>query len=261
MANAATLLYDLLTRWRVPPNTSMQKHRQEVLDESDHVQVGFWRMQTTAAGYLTQVEDALDWMEQRDEDVVHVRELMPVYYQAVFEPNTQWHAGTSEVRGAQPLELLPLKSLGRQLELLGYSNMVTGLDVSSIRELLTELSAMVLDATDIPPEARAHLMALIRRCDQVLDDLSIYGDVQVRTLLAEIGANTMAVAAEAQVAGDTSLAKRLFGLGFRFVAKVGKQYGLQQGVLFLDAGAESLTQDALEAYKQAVLPPSEGDGA
>jgi hypothetical protein len=146
--NPAQQLAALLQQWKtIPSGVPVLRQRYTGIDR-----VEIWRMQTSAAELVAQVERALDGMDAVGDDTSEFRLHLPAWYEAVFSPGlglTQTHAGQTSV-----IDDVPLSAL----------------------KMLSVLLNRIMPGSPMPQNERERLAELLEQ---------IYGDVEVMDVLTD----------------------------------------------------------------------------
>lgn len=239
VANPAELLFKNLVQWN-PPNESTQTapaNYRHLKENRDHV----LRMHEIAIGYIAQIRELLDTLEQMTgTDVDEFRRELPNWTAMVLAYPKGWNAAAQ----FNETSLRFLKTLGPLLN--GLVPSYSDEDINEVSAGLKEILELLQQETTISRTLAIYLLNLINNCRWVLHDYRLQGDYAVAratTLLRD----TIKTASEAsQDPKLEPLYKRILS---RFTRKDVVVGALEMGT----AAAKAIT--AFEA-----LPPGAGGG-
>ncbi len=172
VSNPAELLYNNLVGWN-PPNISPQtapENRRNLNANRDHA----LRMHEIALGYIAQIRELLDTLEQTTGiDVDEYRRELPNWTAMVLAYPKGWQT-------AQPFNdtsMRFLKTLGPLLN--GLVPKYTDDDINEVAAGLKEILQLLEKETTISRTLTVYLLNLINNCRWVLYDYRLQGDYAV----------------------------------------------------------------------------------
>ena len=240
VANPAELLYNNLVQWN-PPNISTQTapaHYRNLNTNRDHA----LRMHEIALGYIAQIRELLDTLEQTTSlDVDEYRRELPNWTAMVLSYTNGW-SQAAQFDGAS---LRWLKALGPMLD--GLVPEFSDDQIAEVAKGLNELLDVLSKEKTIGRELTIYLLNLINHIKWVLHDVKIQGDFELAravTLLRD------SIRTADEVSTDEELKPRYRGLLriFRRPETVTKS---------LEMGTAAVK--AIEAVQQALPPGTFGN--
>ncbi|MEZ0051511.1 hypothetical protein ABIA30_002519 [Mycobacterium sp. MAA66] len=240
MANPAVLLFNTLVGWN-PPNvsaTTIPDRYRSLATNRDHV----LRMHEIALGYIGQIRELLDTLEQTSAfDVDEYRRELPNWTAMVLSYPNGWNQ-------AQPFDetsMRFLKTLGPLVDSLvpKYDDD----DVAALSGGLTELMELISKEKTVNKNLTVYLLTLINHVRYVLHDYHIRGDF-------ELARATTLLRDAIRTADDTSTDPELKPW-YKKLLSLFSQKEVVTGTLQLGT---AMTK-ALEA-SQGMLPPGHGGG-
>lgn len=195
MANAASLLAELLISWQIPPGNHYARVRGL---SSDPV----WDDSALAAQYLTEISRCLDLMDLGGRRTSIYRPLIPQCYASVFGINPDW--GTLRPKGGPALasdSLALLQALG---DLIDAYQVVEPVGSEQRQMLITQFAALLTalaGAEYLSKEGRAYLIGLLQQAISAIV-LESTSDQRVRELAFELSGAFTAAASDPNVPTD-----------------------------------------------------------
>jgi hypothetical protein len=174
MANPAQLLFNNLREWNPPKNqqnayAQPRKHR-SLTSNRDHA----LRMHEIAMGYIAQIRELLDTLEQTSSiDVEEYRRELPNWTAMVLSYENGWTSGAP----FDDASLRWLKTLGSLLD-----NLVPKYDDEDIAALsagLSELMELVAKEKTVNKSLTIYLLTLINHVRYILHDYRLRGDFEL----------------------------------------------------------------------------------
>ncbi len=172
VANPAELLFNNLVQWN-PPNVSTQTapaSYRNLKTNRDHV----LRMHEIALGYIAQIRELLDTLEQTTGlDVEEYRRELPNWTAMVLSYDNGWNQAKPFDAGS----LRWLKALGPLLN--GLVPSYSDEDIKEVSAGLKEILELLQQETTISRTLAIYLLNLINNCRWVLHDYHLQGDYAV----------------------------------------------------------------------------------
>lgn len=187
VANSATLLADLVERWRLPANKTPEEHRGAGAHPSTQE---FWTDHVLAVRWLNEIDDALIAMEAMGEETAHYRQSQPAWYAAVFAQSVPWGSRPTNKTQQRPIadrrDIALLRALGQQLESVGYAPRVAASDLESLRAAVNEAHDLIIE-TPLDDAVRRYLLGLVSEARACLDELAAFGSIRLRDVTFTLG--------------------------------------------------------------------------
>lgn len=194
MANAATLLADLLVRWEVPEGQTPQSVRGG--DPPN------WDELSTALGYIGEIERHLHEMTLRQQEVSFYAPLLPKMTQSIcgFEP--EWSTVQNEPRPLlSPSELGLLRSLGQLIDVVPGSRPVSEDQRDALADRLDGLATEVAALDYLSEDLRVYLLSVLSNASAVLRSRAT-SDAGVRDAALVVAGSFVSVAEDTRVPED-----------------------------------------------------------
>jgi len=139
----------------------------------------FWGPHRAAVKYLSEIEEGLEELERRGQDVAHYRDLLPRLYRAVFGFEPKW--GARVAGGGLPIEAhneALLSALAGHLDVTHSEAAIQEDSRSRLLESLDDVRVLVEEADYLSPSTRAYLERLL---DQLMRALELEETFSART--------------------------------------------------------------------------------
>lgn len=238
MANPATLLYNNLVQWN-PPNVSTQtapKVYRQLASNRDHV----LRMHEIALGYIAQIRELLDTLEQTTNiNVEEFRRELPNWTAMVLSYDNGW----SQARQFDRTSLRFLSTLAPLLD--GLVPQFNDDDIAEVGRGVEELLDILSKEKTIGRDLAIYLLNLINHIKWVLQDVKIQGDFQLARALTLLRDS---IRTADEVSTDEHLKPR-----YKKLLRIFKRKDVVTSALEMGTAAAK----AITAVQQA-LPPAAG---
>lgn len=198
--NSARSLLALFGSWEIPPNQSALNARGGNTDSPN-----FWAEHQRALDWLSDIQMALNALEDSGTDVSVYRKKVPVWYQGIFATTTGWTSASSEPLVDEPA-LDMLHSLASMLDVVKWEP-VFGDVQANIFETLVHAEDLVRNDDSLTESAKRYLIQLIQQVRFTMDNLATDGSAAARSASMQlVGAlTTTAVTADTRDKGSAYL--------------------------------------------------------
>lgn len=196
MANAATLLADLLRSWEIPGDVTFEGVRSDEFDVD-------WAESRLAVGYLQEITESLARLSTDGRRTEKFQHLLPLCSQVVFGLNPKWESTHPAPRAVLALEhLYLLDALGDLIDAYRLAEPADSEMRASLLEKFVELIPAIREADYLPDSTRAYLHALVMQAVNAVT-LDSATDQAVRSMTFEASGALVAIANDAQVPDES----------------------------------------------------------
>lgn len=184
MTNAATRLADFLERTDIDSsNETVSSIRGEWGSE---VEMDYVEASLYAAGLLLEVKRALVDLGALGRNVDNLSESFDAWTRAVFVPSQSWDQGGRPGEAIGRADLRFLRELADVIDEWGLEPPVDSTDIDLVREAITEATMVLADTSELPPEIRDYVQALLFEAAAMVSDWTQYTGGQVRKITLEL---------------------------------------------------------------------------